>query len=204
MGGDIFAFVNELRNAPEKKRAEEKQLLEKDWQIIISNWLEYIKSYCKCVAEEGGSKITSNLRYFIQSFDERYTEVEDIYKGDALIKKLHFYESWDEGECWSRMRKYFFHYTKGEADKNEQYPSCYGLIYENAVWLEERIRNLLEKEGLQVESNIRYCAKLYTIDRVYVEYNSALERVLAGTDGYYKKKSVEDKRICDITLNISW
>lgn len=198
-----MSFADELRNEPNRHKQEQTMRVKENWNTMASELHEIIKNICKEVARENQNTLRLDLRRLIEEFfEEPYTYEDSYYEDGEDIYELTF-ENSKKGQFWEEMRKYFYHYWLGRKSKSDQLPKAFGMFQNDATLLQNVLLPMLEKDGLQVNMNIKKANTTYREEQVYVEYSS-LDRIFSGKDGYMKTKRVEDKILYTILINLSW
>lgn len=199
-----MGFADELRNAHEVKAEEQKQHIE-DKKELEKLLLDLIKKHCKYFAENSRNECTVYIKDLIDYFENEYTNKYSIGLDDTM--EIEFY-NYKEALLWERLRNMFFHYininSKMYNDKIYNYPPVFGMSKENAKKLSFFLKKQLVDEGLTVEVMLHKEYLKCHYEEQFIEYNSKLDKILSGKDGYYKKICIEDEQMYSFNLKISW
>lgn len=198
-----MGFADELRNAPEiKKQEKEKQRIE-DNTTFEKILLDLIKEDCKYYAEQGDNHFIAYLVNYIDYVDNKYTDKFSIGSSDEM--QIEFYDT-KESLLWKRLRKNYFYFINGMYFQNKTYfyPPVFGMSKSNANNLALSLKKQLIDEGLNVEFELKKESERMHYEERFVEYKSKLDKILSGTEGYYKEIPVIDEQMYSFKLNISW
>lgn len=176
-----MSFADQLRSAPDEKKAREEKQRKDDFDKLINEWYQYVKKRCMSAAEQGETRVRSNLDYFVKDLENSSCESDWFVRVKPRIT------------C--RLRP-----------KEDTITVCF--TQEDAEYIKEEITKKLDKDGLAVDVSISKKEK-YRLEEVYVKYSTADRLVNTffnydDSEGRYRTKQVSDGFRYQVSVEATW